>query len=58
MNCWNCKNLFCRTVHQPGWGTKESKICTKRHIFIEKVKDANECEGFEEGKSERENWIL
>ena len=58
MNCWFCKNFSCTTYHQSGYGTKESKHCKKRHIQIEKVIDEKDCKEFEEGKCERETWVL
>lgn len=58
MNCWDCKNFSCTTMHQSGFGTRESKHCTKRHMSIDKVKTEEECKDFEKGKAERYNWVL
>lgn len=58
MNCWDCKNFSCTTLHQSGYGSVEHKHCSKRHISIDKVKDAEECKEFEKGKSNRETWVL
>lgn len=57
-NCWFCKHFSCDTYHQIGFGSRESKHCRARQMHMEEVIDANDCEFFEEGKSERYNQIL
>lgn len=53
MNCWSCKNFYCMTYYQTGWGQKDSMSCKKTGRVLYEVKDEKECENFEKGKAER-----